>query len=292
MNQLGKTTFISYRGNYYLAAEAVGHWLVERGYCKSSIVFTPGELSEKDEALLPYEYVELMEFILDRLARTESFVIINTNDYLDSYFTQAEVLQWRRFKDRPSVYMVGIDDRGQFTLSEPVALEPLAKNQKKLWASISVGIARSYKHHMNPGFAAGKYAKSCFLLPCHTCGEHFLISRKAVYRALTGEFTVSCPHCGNSQFQFRELAQRGNYYRKPLIIEQPHRVAIRVLEDSEILALLVNNELPSRIPLVSLEGEKFSSDIATLGKFYLTLGALAAGVMGLLALLNSDSGEE
>lgn len=291
MVHLGQQVFVSYRGDYYSFAEALSQWLVQNNYCANVILFPPNSLSARGEILLPYEYIELMEFILDRLARSDAFVFLNTDDYQDSYFTQAELLQWRRFRDDPIVYPVG--GSNTFQLGEGLRLETLTKNEKKLWAGISVGVARSYRSKFNPGFAAAKYAKNCFMIPCRKCGQHFVASQKAVYSTLKGQFQIFCPHCSNGQFHFKEGTERGTFYRKPIILEQPYKNRLRILESQEILSLLVNNELPDSIGLVTLDSEKLSSDLAKVGKAYLGLGALALGAIGLAALFgNSDEDED
>jgi hypothetical protein len=287
---LGDQVFISYRGNYYSYAEALKQSLERDRLCKTAILFPPNSLCETSEILLPYEYIELMEFISDHLSQSDAFMFLNTPDYQDSYFTQAELLQWRRFKDDPAVYAVG-GNGNQFQLGDAVHLEPLTGNEKKLWAGISVGIARSYKSHLNPGFACGKFAKSCFMIPCGGCGEHFLATQKAIYDALKGQFKITCPLCGNGEFYFREMHKRGNYYRKPIVLEQEFQTRLRVLETQEILDLLISNELPPSISLVSMPGESLSSDIVKLGKFYLALGGLALGALALTTLFSDEDDE-
>jgi hypothetical protein len=219
MQRIGKQVFVSYRGNYSAHAEAIGQWLADNHYCTNAILFPPNSLCERNELLLPYEYVELMEFILDRLARCDAFVFLNTSDYQDSYFTQAEILQWRRFKDDPVVYPVGEDEHNQFVLGEAIHLDTLTKNEKRLWSGLSVSIARSYRDKFNPGFSGGKYNTSCFLLPCGNCGEHFLVSKKGIYEALKGTFKIACPQCRSAHFRIHEHPKKGNFYRKPIILE-------------------------------------------------------------------------
>lgn len=287
MSLLGKKVFISYRsygGKGYEDAQTLAHWLVNNGYCEQVVVFPPNSLSASGEQFLPYEYVELMEFILDELARCQAFVYIDTPGYSDSYFTQAEILQWRRFKDEPVVYPAQVNGN-HVQLGAGTTLETLSHNLKQAWASISVGTARSYRSHLNPGLATGKYAKSCFLVGCGKCGEHFLVTRKAVYAQIKGKFRVACPHCGNDQFPFKEEEQRGLYYRKPITLQQTFATKMRVLEMDEILHLLLQNTLPPKFKLVQMGNERLDSDLATLGKLYLGIGAVLGGLIGLAALL-------
>lgn len=279
MGFIGKQVFISYRGSYYKQAMLLKDALVQHGYCNQAILFPPNSLCAENEILLPYEYVELMEFILDYLAHTDTFIYLETSDYWNSYFTQAEALQWRRFRDVPVVHSAQVDWRGQIFLGEQMRWETLNKSQKKLWASISVSINRSMgRGHLMPPTAWGRFAKHCFLLPCGVCGEHFLVSQKAIYRALKNLFEVECPHCGNNHFRFSELPKRGNYYRKPIIVQQHYYANLRVLGSFEILKLLIENNEMSAFPLVTLPGEHLDSDIAKIGKFYLALGVAAAAI--------------
>ena len=292
MQRIGKQVFISYRGKYYSQAEAVGQWLIQSQYCIDAILFPPNSLCERNEILLPYEYVELMEFILDRLAKCDAFVFLNTGDYQDSYFTQAEILQWRRFNNNPVVYPIGSTEKGAFLLGETLHLETLTKNQKKLWAGLSVSIARSYRGKFNPGFYGGKYNRSCYLIPCGNCGEHFLASKKAINSTLEGNLKIACPHCGNGQFRFSQGHNMGRYYRKAIILEQEFKTSLRILEPNEILSLLVDSDLPASIRLVTVNGESFSSDIGKLGWIYARLGVAALGALAVAALFYDEKSDE
>lgn len=292
MQKIGEQVFISYRGKYYPQAEAVGQWLRQNQYCTNAVLFSPNSLCERNEILMPYEYVELMEFILDRLAGCDAFVFLNTGDYQESYFTQAEILQWRRFNNNPVVYPIGSTEEGAFLLGESLHLEPLTKNQKKLWAGLSVSIARSYRGKFNPGFYGGKYNRSCYLIPCGNCGEHFLASKKAINGILEGSFKIACPHCGNVRFLFSQEHNRGHYYRKPIILKQEFKTSLRILEPNEILSLLVDNDLPASIRLVTVNGESFSSDISKLGWIYAGLGAAALGAFAVASLFYDEESDE
>ena len=281
-----KNAFISYRGAYYEHANAIRHWLIGNGYCKNVVLFPPNSLSIYGELLMPYEYIELMEFILDRLSRCDAFVFLNTPDYSNSYFTQAEILQWRRFRDNPMVFPIG-QNVDQYVIGQGIQLVPLTLSEKRLWANLSVNIARSYQGKFNPGFYGGKHNRNCYLMPCGICGEHFLIGKKATSLTLRGEYRIVCPHCNNSHFRILEGNQMGTFYRNPIIVEQEFIRPLRVLETSEVLDLLIKDDLPPRIPLVSLADEHFDNDLIKVGKFFLGgLAALAAGALVINALGN------
>ena len=79
----------------------------------------------------------------------------------------------------------------------------------------------------------------------------------------------------------------GTFYRNPIIVEQEFIRPLRVLETSEVLDLLIKDDLPPRIPLVSLADEHFDNDLIKVGKFFLGgLAALAAGALVINALGN------
>lgn len=292
---LGQRAILSYRGAHYEAALRVKEWLEGHGACEQVVLFPPNSLCAPGELLLPYEYIELMEVILDHLARCQSFVFLDTPDYQDSYFTQAEMLQWRRFRPDPVAVPAGVDARGRPWTGEPRRWEPLSENEKKLWAKISVGINRKMQGPRTPASAWGRFAKNCFLTPCERCGEHLLVTQTAVYAALKGQFRVICPHCSYDRFVFVEGRHLGNYYRKPvslaLQLDPARRAPLRVLRDDEILALLVQNETPRAIPMVGLEGENPWSDLKKILVTYGALTVAAAGAFGLAAWLGGDRSE-
>jgi hypothetical protein len=284
---LGKQAFVSYRGDYVDEARLLAAALQENEYCKRAVLVEPEELAVAGETLLPYEFIELMEFITDRLASCQSFVYLATNDYAESYFTQAEVLQWRRFQNEPRVYAGTMDKSGKGGLSDPIALEPMPKDEKKLWAKFSVGINRGMQGHLSPVFAGGRFSKNCFLVPCRSCGEHFLISQKAMREVIGGARRLQCPHCYATNFQVSEGERRGNFYRKPIRVRQAKERPPRVLDSREIMGLIISNDDQSRFPLVTADGERLRSDMAKIGLVYGGMAALA-GIGLLFASLGSD----
>lgn len=283
-----RQAFISYRGRDYALAERAAAALVDRGWCGDFCLLPPNSLAEEGELFLPLEFVELMGFIRDRLSGCDAFVFVNTPHYADSYFTQAELLQWRCYRDPPTVYAATIGANGRVNV-QPHKLEPASRNTKTLWAKIAVGIDRSQQGHMSVPLACGPYAKNCFLVPCHKCGEHFLLGKEAVAAAVRGAFRVSCPHgCGNASFSLRETSGPARYYRRPIVLSQAGRARMRVLGEGEILTLLVGSELPPGFPPpVSASGEVFRSDLAKLGMVYGGLAAVAVALIGGAAILDS-----
>ncbi|MCC6613368.1 MAG: hypothetical protein IT320_07800 [Anaerolineae bacterium] len=292
MGQIGKTAFISYRGRYVHESEVLQQALLNGGLYDRVVRFPPNSLCEENEILLPYEYIELMGFILDYLSQCDGFIFLSSEDYIDSYWTQAEVLQWRRFRDQPVVIPSVVID-GQPQLGQPQMLAEMTHNEKHLWAGISVSVERRYKGHLNPRLACGKFAKNCFLVSCRVCGEHFLVTQKYAYQCVRGEASLSCPHCGASGYTFTELQKQGNFYRKPITVTQSHPTGkphpIRVLESDEILDLLLENTLPETIKIVPDDAEhQITSDMGKIGRFMLG-GAALLGAALIVGLLGDDS---
>lgn len=279
-----RIAFISYRGKHYEEAKLVAKFLYKEGYCDGEVLFPPNSLCEPNELLMPYEYFELMGFIRDSLARCTHFYYLNTPDYRNSYFTQAEILQWRAYK-KPVFYPVD-NYYGKIVIRQAISLPEMSNNEKSLLANLAVSIDRSQISKYNQGFVGGKFNRNCFLFPCGSCGEHFLVSKKAVRKLVKEKVYISCPHCSNKSFHVYELSKKGNFYRKPLILDQNITSPLRVLETNEIYEMLNSNTNPVRIPVITLPGEKLSSDLGKIGKFYGVLGGLALGTLLLSSLFD------
>lgn len=285
-----KIAFLSYR-NYlssdYENALKAKKYLMEYHNYVDVHLFRPNSLCEQGELLLPYEYYELMGWIRDRIAECTAFYYLETPNYTDSYFTQAELLQWQAYRNNPVVY--GIKPHGNsFVVGSEIPIGDISNDQKQLIAHFAVSIDRSQKSRFNPGFVGGKFNRNCFLIPCGNCGEHFLASQKFVYNVLRGAERLSCPHCYNTNFRVYEMNKRGEFYRKPIILEQPrpYKTDLRILGIHEIHQLLASNDLPSGIKLLNESNEQLTSDMGKLGKAWAAIG-LAVGVGVLVASLFS-----
>jgi hypothetical protein len=223
------------------------------------------------------------------IAQSDTFVYLNTADYWDSYFTQMEVLQWRRFKKEPKFYPVEIDNSRRFSFEGQGQWETLTSNQKSLWAKISVGINRGMQGHHSIPLMCGKFGKNCYLLPCHLCGEHFLAAQDAVHAALASDHRLVCPHCHQNELRFEQLPYIGHFYRKPIILKRstgrPGR-PLRVLDAIEVLGLILNNDEPQRIPLAPYEGKKLRSDGEKMG---IGLACACGAVVGGIILVGAVS---
>lgn len=297
MAKRGTRAFLSYRGDDYNTASALAQHLVDTGAFGSITLIPPEKLSRTNEVLLVFEYFELMEFIVDSMHASDAFLVLDMGSYWNSYWTQTEVLQWRRFARRAEVEVFGPDARGEAIIHHGAApLEPLSKRELQLWARISVGTNRAMVQGSRLPQFWGKFARSCFLIPCPSCKRHFLATQKAVEASLEGEFAVPCSHC-RTVASFEVGAQRGTFYRKPILLRKPGgrprtpgEAPAAPLGALELTSLLVASEVPPEFGLVALPGEKLHSDAVKVLKMY---GWMAAGLGAavLLASLFEDDGE-
>jgi hypothetical protein len=255
--ELGDQVFLSYRGHDVELAEGLASSLKKMKLCKNVRAYKPESLCIRDEILTTYDYVELMESIIETMKQSDTFVFLDTGDYLDSYFTQTELLHWRRIRKSPRGYRFLFDNEDKSFLKEEVIWDTLSENKSRAWASITI--------HVNPSYTIkattlkwGKYSRNCFIIPCGRCGENFLLSGSALRANLNSEYDVICPHCGNNRFQFEVKSdQKSNFKRKPIVLNQEIKT-LRILEPDEIFHLLLENELPTSIPLVALDNENLS----------------------------------
>jgi hypothetical protein len=177
-----------------------------------------------------------------------------------------EVLQRRRFTNDQSVYIAQPTGKSA-QIVEKRKLPPLGRETHKWLAHISLGTNRRMRA-LDPGppQAFGRYAKNCFLVPCDGCKHHFLVSQKRVYSSLAERSGISCPYC-NHVTTLREATEYGNFYRKPIMLLEP--VSDVAPPSDEILnALLVDNELPPEIALVTLPDETLKSDVRKVMEAY------------------------
>jgi hypothetical protein len=279
--------FLSYRGGDFEIARKAAQFLLEKKFCANGHIFPPNLLCERGELLLPYEYYELMGYIRDALANCDDFYFLDTPTYAESYFTQAEVLQWQAYRDNPVFYRIR-SKGNSFAVEGPISVGNMNNSQKQLIANLAVNIDKSQQSHFNPGFMGGKYNRNCFLVPCGQCGEHFLATQKYIYSVLNNVNRLTCPHCNNSNFSLQELNKNGKFYRKPIILKQSIVTNFRVLDISEIHELLVLNTLPKNIGLVKLKDETLSSDIAKVAKFWGGAALIVTGIILFSKLISND----
>jgi hypothetical protein len=275
---IGDIAFISYRGDHAEIARALAERLVDENdkQCNSVIFIPPGRICAPTEVLLPFEYFEVMEFILDAYYNCNAFIILEDKRYWSSYWTQMEVLQWRRFTKDQSMYIARpIGKSAQIV--EKRKLPPIARETHRWLAHISLGTNRRMRRLSPDAQPFGRYARNCFLVPCDGCKRHFLVSQKKAYSSLAEKSSISCPYC-NHVSALREAAEHGNFYRKPIMLLEP--VSDVTPPSEEILnALLVDNELPPGIAVVTLPDEKLKSDVRKVMEVYgwMALGLLVVG---------------
>jgi hypothetical protein len=237
-----------------------------------------------------------MEEIIEKLARCQAFVYLDTEDYFGSYFTQAEIEQWRRFNTKynrnPEGYPVGMRNSIPY-LKGKEQWSPLTMYEKWVWAKVSTHVNPRLDVSMSPPFPWAKYAKDCFLVGCkyeketgRGCGKYSVISKKAVYELIKNRQQIPCPHsednnCRNNNFTFYEQPRQQSMfdrYRDPIILQQESEGDTRVLETKEIHDLLFDNNLPSSMALVTLQGEKLQGDDMKLLKYFAGVGIALFGL--------------
>jgi hypothetical protein len=101
-----RIAFISYRGDDYELAGESAEYLKRTGYFEDYRIFPPNSLCEQGEILLPYEFYELPGWVRDVLAICTHFYYLDTGSYFNSYFTQAELLQWQVYREDPIFYKI------------------------------------------------------------------------------------------------------------------------------------------------------------------------------------------
>jgi hypothetical protein len=252
MPYLGKKAFVSYRGRDASLAADLARWLADSGVCAKAKFVPPGHLAVDRELLRPLEVFELMGFITDDTRGASAFVILDTGDYWDSYWTRTEVLQWRRFAKRPEAHIAREVPTGGFAIEQTVALEPMTAREKALWERISMSTNRRQVHASRVPKYLGRHARNCYLLPSAGCGAHFLATKKIVHSSLpSGQ--IRCPIC-ETPVRLRELAKRGTFYRKPIVVEDDLG-GVAPLDAAPLLDLLMSDDLPPGMRLVKAPDE-------------------------------------
>jgi hypothetical protein len=139
----GKHPFISFRRREFGVATRFKQWLEEYGCCREAILFPPDSLCEENEVLTPRGILELVEDIGSRLMRADEFFIIDADDYAESYFTGAEMMQWCRRRN-PVAHTVKVKG-SEFEIYEGV-FPTLEEGTKGLLSRISVNISKELRN--------------------------------------------------------------------------------------------------------------------------------------------------
>ena len=292
---LGDFVFISYRGSYYEDAQKVKRWLEKNNFCKYAILYPPNTVFVREQLITPFQLFELLGHIQygdhvningsaqigrhgDRgLTHADAFVILNTEDYALSPFTQAEMMLWR-FKGKEA-YSVSIEG-GEPVFRGRASLPSFSDEKKRRNLESQLGLnayraSRLYKGRTPYYF--GKYAHTCFMLSCPYCKNHFLSSVKAVREAKRGNVKLACPSCGHNEFYFTE--SKAGYHIHHQYLGSGKIEPLRV---DALNQLLVGNDLPDSVGLVTLRGEVLKSEGRAVAEGM--LGGLALAMVGLTLL--------
>lgn len=278
--------FISYRSGEWSQLEASATRLIERGICSDVRFIPPDRIALRSEMLLVYDYFETLAYLSRVITDCDVFAFVDSDRQWQSYWTRQELRQWRRFTKDHTFYGVRDGEIQAYTA------KPMPVSEKKLLAKISVGTDPMFTNQHGPGAAWGKFAKNCFLATCGACGNHLLISQKATEDALAGKSQLRCQWC-SMPLRFRQLAERGNFYRDRIVLELPPEPAEAVpLEDRDLEQLLLVSELPPKFRLITREGERLWSDLQKVGLGYLGLAAAGLLVFGAMAVADKIFGDD
>jgi hypothetical protein len=247
MYKIGKRIFMSYRTADYKYLPSLGSFLESNQYCKEAVAFEPNLLCEPDEILPPRGLIELVVEIDDSICKADGFVFIASDDYFDSYFTQAEVMQWQRWKKNPVVYGAIRNESGDdaWDLNE-VRLETLSEAMKNVLSGFAVNMHRGMRNPLIP-LMGGKYANDYFVVPCDGCGEHSVINRSSVHWSIERSKPIPCPHCQQNQFTFakgQKKRARYQFAREPVVQYRFKGAHLRPMEPTELHHLFYRNDLP------------------------------------------------
>jgi hypothetical protein len=210
----------------------------------------PASLCEDGEILTPADFYALVEDLRQVMAECNALVILNSPNYEGSYFTQAELLQWRLLQDAPEAWVAEIATDGGVEVTHRVPLEPTTSEQKKSWEDTFTQVRRRKQNPKSNQFQWGQIAKTCFVVGCRNCGDLFLATRKAIEKAVEGSFRLACPHCDAANFKVTRLAKQGRFHRDPTVVEQAGDARMRVIEWWEMLHLLMGDSGLASVPMV------------------------------------------
>jgi hypothetical protein len=288
---LGDTVFMSYRTRQSDDAVKLGHWLVGNGWCQNVLYIEPGGLAESNEILLIYDIHELTADIVASMNKCDAAVAFNTkdsNDVWKSHWTRMEKRQWQRISNKLEIHEF-TPSKGANGYTHTVnQLKSLSENERSILTKISVGTdrqsVRDAPHAVNMW---GKFAKSCFVVPCVNadCHKYFLATEKVIYKSIAGEFEVKCPHCQQVS-QFVEGSEKGRFHRKRIyyVGESDNQ---EDLDENLLSRLMYASEVPETFgKLVKYEDEIIISDFTKLGLVY---GGIVLGLAAVLAISSKIS---
>jgi hypothetical protein len=255
---IGRRAFISYRGRYYGQVRPVGNWLRGGGLIDDVSYVQPQALAADYELLLPFEVFELIMTIWQRMEKCDSFVFLNTPDYLASIWTTLEVIGWRVMSRAPIAYAVALDPAGY--RCDPTGVVPMPAPEKRLWIRLRAHLepmgAVSRSHLLIPN-RGGRFATDHYLLACRVCGEYSLLPKRPTERAAKRGEVVTCaqPTCVARHRMGKVGRFNGIRYRVPIVAEpltDRRAPSMRSLQVDELMQLYVDGRHPpARIPVAA-----------------------------------------
>lgn len=223
-----------------------------------SVVIPPTYILDPKDLLRVFDFMSYTPQLYYSIMNSDYFIRFDIEN--DSYWTKMELDFWKMkcLKKSWSKYLVASScSDGNFNLSEE-SFTPLTKNDYELYWRMVYYIQPEHKFD----HAWGKYA-NCFLQRCPNCGNHWLLSIKAIKYLSDNRLAYSCPFChgGNFSYTYDKSLHpvEFNYSGKENIY--------KVLEPKFIRDLLLdcNSKAPKNsIPLICMSKEKFHDGIAIL----------------------------
>lgn len=290
--------FLSHRSQDYSKAKVLRDFLLSSKNCREVVLWDNESLCRNYEQLTVHDYFEALNKLKASMNSCDSFLFIKSPNYLNGYFTSAELTIWRWIKDNPVVYE--IDTNNENLPYHEFPLNPMSKADKRQLSYSSFLMKPDPAHDLEYGFSKdnwGKYAKDCFLVGCCSCGEYYLIGYQKMLEYIDSHAPVACPNCQKIHCKFERHPSKQSYfsYRHPIIMKPtiPHITDLKPLSVDDILILLGAKELPSRFKLVSSPKDKFRSDNVKNGIFALKFTASLIAIIGAgVAALNIFGSDE
>lgn len=295
MNYLYGQGFISHRSYDYRKALELKHYLEYNNLCSKVILWENETLCRNFEQLTVHDYFEALSKLKSSMNHCDSFFYIDSPNYLNGYFTSAELTIWRWIKENPIVYRsVHTGDKFIF---HGIQLDRMDKSTKHRLSYSSFLMKPDPAHDMEFGFSKdtwGKFAKECFLVGCSMCGEYYLIGYEKMRQYIDSQERAICPNCKSFHCTFSYHPSKNTYfsYRHPIIMHPTSSVRcdLTPLSVDDILVLLGAKKLPTRFKLDISPKDKLMSDnkknlIFTLK--YIATAVIAFGV-GAITLTLSD----
>jgi hypothetical protein len=208
---MGDDAFLSYRNQSIPHLKPAANWLWKSGRFSSIMFIKPDDerLALKNEILMPFEYFELVLAIWEKMEECDTFAYLDSQDYLESVWTNMELAGWQFLSDARTVVRVTVGRRGDYSADE-MSLSPMSQPDKDLWAHIRRNLrpyALQNSSHVDAPYRGSKLSRKRYLFPCSACREHSLIKKQTIEGAAKSKAVVNCPRCGVSY----GIASEGKY---------------------------------------------------------------------------------